>query len=60
MGEVKATCLACDEPMPIERARNGMLCETCTAVLGTPEEAAKSFAWAAGLTTPTGAGRAGG
>ena len=40
-------CLACTVEMPGQCAREGRLCEMCEAVLGTPEEAARSFAWAA-------------
>jgi hypothetical protein len=39
-------CLICDEPITVERAREGKPCQTCEGCLGTMEEAAKSFAWA--------------
>lgn len=50
-------CLACDDDMSAERAREGRLCETCEAGLGTPEEAAKSFAWASAEAAKAGSGK---
>lgn len=40
-------CLTCDKPISTEAAREHGMCETCRAALGTPEEAARSFEWAA-------------
>ena len=40
-------CLVCDIPIDADEAREHGLCSTCLSVFWSPEEAARSFEWAA-------------